>query len=122
VTSDLRQSLGELGERLAADHLERRGFQILARRHRTRFGELDLVAWDGRVLVFAEVKTRRSRRRTPFESLHDGKQAQVRRMAAAWLAEVTERPRAAELRFDAIAVTVDERRRLMAIEHVEAAF
>jgi len=43
-------------------------------------------------------------------------------MAAAWLAEVTERPRAAELRFDAIAVTVDERRRLMAIEHVEAAF
>ncbi len=122
MSTDLRQSLGETGERLAAEHLERQGFQILARRHRTRFGEIDLVAWDGRTLVFAEVKTRRSAGRTPFESLGEAKRAQVRRMAAAWLVEVPDRPRAAELRFDAIAVTVDGRRRLIRLDHLENAF
>jgi putative endonuclease len=46
----------------------------------------------------------------------------VRRIAAAWLAEVTERPRAAELRFDAIGVTVDAGGALLRLDHVEAAF
>jgi putative endonuclease len=120
---DARHALGEAGERLAAAHLERMGMQILARRHRTRFGELDLVAWDrDRTLVFAEVKTRRGTRRTPFEALGGAKRAQVRRMAAAWLNEVAERPHAPELRFDAIGVTVDAGGRLAALDHLEDAF
>ena len=62
MTTDQRHALGVLGEELAARHLERLGYDVLARRLRTRFGELDLVAWagDGRVLVFVEVKARRS--------------------------------------------------------------
>src|SRR3954447_9313516 len=60
VSDDLRHSLGAVGERLAAEHLERRGFEILERNFRTRWGELDLVAYDGRVLAFCEVKTRRA--------------------------------------------------------------
>jgi putative endonuclease len=120
---DLRHVLGETGERFAAEHLERLGLEILARRHRTRFGELDLVAWDGATtLVFVEVKTRRGARRTPFESLGLGKQRQVRRMAAAWLCEVADRPRAPELLFDALAVAVDGGGRLAALEHLEDAF
>src|SRR5690349_20841266 len=46
-TTDPRQSLGKLGERLACDELERRGYSILATRHRTRFGEIDIVCTRG---------------------------------------------------------------------------
>jgi putative endonuclease len=51
--------LGELGEALACEELMRRGLRILARRHRTRFGELDIIAVDGETTVFVEVKARR---------------------------------------------------------------
>jgi putative endonuclease len=124
VSTDPRHLLGEAGERMAAEHLERLGYAILARRHRTRFGELDLVAFDGTTIVFCEVKSRRGggRLRSPFESLGPAKRAQVRRMAAAWLSEVRDRPRGAELRFDAIGVRLDGTGRLEALEHVEAAF
>ena len=57
---DPRRALGRLGERLAAAHLQRLGFAILARNVRTRHGEIDLIAFDGEALVFVEVKTRRS--------------------------------------------------------------
>jgi putative endonuclease len=124
MSDDPRHRVGEVGERLAAEHLERLGYAILARRHRTRFGELDLVAFDGRTIVFCEVKSRRGggRRRTPFEALGPAKRAQVRRMAAAWLAEVRDRPRGVELRFDAIGVRLDGAGRLESLEHLEAAF
>ena len=52
-----RRQLGDAGEQLAADHLARRGFQILDRNYRTRWGELDIVACDERTIVFCEVKT-----------------------------------------------------------------
>jgi putative endonuclease len=58
VSSDPRQSLGQLGEDLACAELQRRGYAILARRFRTRLGEIDIVADDGGTLVFVEVKTR----------------------------------------------------------------
>src|SRR5205807_2831512 len=56
---DPRPALGRLGEQLAAEHLERNGFAILARRERTGAGEIDVIAFDGTTLVFAEVKARR---------------------------------------------------------------
>ena len=46
MSADLRHHLGQLGERVAAEHLERRGYEVVARNHRTRFGELDLIAAD----------------------------------------------------------------------------
>ena len=58
MPEDPRQILGKLGEELAAAELERRGYAILARRYRTRFGEIDIVARDGETLVFVEVKAR----------------------------------------------------------------
>lgn len=121
--TDLRRHLGQLGEQLALEHLERLGYALVARNHRTRFGELDLVVSDGHALVFAEVKTRRSSRPgRAWESLHAAKQAQVRRMAAAFLAEVADRPYCEELRFDAVGVTIDPRGRLIDLEHLEGAF
>ena len=58
MTSDHRQSLGQSGEDLACTELERRGYAILARRYRSRFGEIDVVARDDQTIVFVEVKAR----------------------------------------------------------------
>ena len=117
-----RQQLGRLGEQLAEAHFARLGFAVLARNHHTRRGELDLVLSDGRTLVFCEVKTRRLGTGEPFESLHGAKQAQVRSMAAAWLAEVVDRPWHDDLRFDAVGVLVDDRDELVRLDHLESAF
>ena len=122
MTTDQRHLLGRRGEQLAADHFERLGLRVLARNHRTRFGELDLVLEGDGLLVFCEVKTRRLGSGSPWESLHDAKRAQVRRMAAAYLAEVRERPWSPELRFDAVGVVIDAAGRLAGLEHLEGAF
>ncbi|MCW2990639.1 MAG: YraN family protein [Solirubrobacterales bacterium] len=120
---DARHHLGRLGEQLALEHLERLGYALVARNHRTRFGELDLVVCDGSALVFVEVKCRRGDRPgRPWENLHAAKRSQVRRMAAAFLAEVDDRPKAQDLRFDAVGVTIDPHGRLLALEHLEGAF
>jgi putative endonuclease len=123
VSSNTRQRLGGLGEQLAAEHLERRGFRIVERNYRTRWGELDIVACDGRTLVFCEVKTRRAGAGTvPLESVHPRKRRQVRRMAGSWFSQRSSHPFAAMLRFDAIGVVLDHRDRLVSLEHLEGAF
>jgi putative endonuclease len=122
MSTDLRHRLGRRGEDLAAEHLARRGFTVIARNHRTRFGEIDLVAHDGRTLVFCEVKTRRAGSGSPWDALGETKRAQVRAMARAYLAEVRDRPRASAYRFDAIGVVLDARERLVRLDHLEGAF
>jgi putative endonuclease len=124
VSSDARQQLGQRGEQLAAEHLERCGFAVLERNYRTRWGELDIVAFDGRTLAFCEVKTRRlsAPGRSPLESVRTGKRARVRKMAGRWLIERTERPYAENVRFDAIGVTFDAAGRLVRLDHLEGAF
>jgi putative endonuclease len=122
--------LGRLGERLAAAHLERLGFAIVARNVGTRYGEIDLIAFDGDALVFVEVKTRRSQRRwrltteeQPLAWLRTRQRARIRRVAAAWLhSEAANRPSAHTIRFDAIGVIVDEFDRLLCLDHLESAW
>lgn len=122
VSNDLRHRLGRVGEQLAAEHLERRGFAIVERNHRTRWGEIDLIAADDQRIVFCEVKTRRVGSSGPFDGLREAQCRRLRRMAAAWLQQRHDRPRAPELRFDAIGVTIDAHGRLVALEHLEGAF
>ena len=121
MSTDARRHLGGHGERLAAEHLERLGYSIVARNHRTRFGEIDLIAADRDTLVIVEVKTRRGRGR-PWDALGERKQRQVRRMGIAYMAEVDDRPKRARVRFDAIGVTLDATGRLTSLEHLENAF
>jgi putative endonuclease len=124
MPSDRTKELGRRGEELAAEHFSRLGYRVLARNHRTRFGELDLVLADQEeaTIVFCEVKSRRLGSGDWRDGLHEGKQKQVRTMAAAWLAKETDRPFGAELRFDAVGVTVDGRGELVRLDHYEAAF
>jgi putative endonuclease len=124
MSSDRRSELGRLGEQLAAEHLARRGFQIVERNYRTRWGELDIVAFDGHTLAFCEVKTRRARAAgvRPLEAVRTRKRSRVRKMAGSWLSERKDRPYADALRFDAIGVTLDPAGRLLSLEHLEGAF
>lgn len=125
-----RRETGRRGEELAADHLVRRGFSILERNFRTRWGELDIIAFDGRTLVFCEVKSRRysaadrhSRQTAaPFESLHPRKRQQVRRMANVWMSSRLDRPYAPVVRFDAIGVTFGADGGLVRLDHLEGGF
>lgn len=124
MSSDLRQKLGRHGEDLALQHLQRLGYRLISRNHRTRFGELDLIVCDDATIVFVEVKARRveASAGSAVESVPPRKQRQVRGMAAAWLVDCDDRPRSCDLRFDVVAVTVDAVGRLLRLEHLEAAF
>jgi putative endonuclease len=81
-----RLSLGRWGEGLAAEYLSQRGYTILEHNARTPYGELDLVASQGDILVFVEVKTRASRTLGPPEiSVTTVKQAHLLSAAKSYL-------------------------------------
>lgn len=128
VAADRRRRLGELGERIAREHLAASGLRLVDSNFRTRWGELDVVAASDRALIFCEVKTRVSQMPSgpfgPLASVGARKQRRVRMMARQWLAEHDRRAdaRPPELRFDAIGVTLDQAGRLVALEHLEGAF
>jgi putative endonuclease len=83
------QRFGRDSEAEAARHLQRAGYRIVARNYRTSFGEIDLVAYDGAVLAFIEVKARRSERfGTPQAAITADKQRRLTRVALAYLAGI----------------------------------
>ena len=99
-----RQSLGRLGEDLACRELQRRGYAILARRFRTRFGEIDVIARDGPTLVFVEVKTRRTAAfGGPTAAVNAAKQQRLVNMARSYLIGLG--GPAPPCRFDVVGVT-----------------
>ncbi len=81
-----QQELGRDGEDVAAGYLAQRGMQLVARNWRCRYGEIDIVALDGAVLVFCEVKTRRGTGYgVPLAAITAVKLARMRRLAVLWL-------------------------------------
>jgi putative endonuclease len=129
--ADRRRALGRLGEQIAARHLEGLRFSVLARNVRTRRGEIDLIAFDGATLVFAEVKTRRvgallpgpDPGQHPLAGLRARQRTRLRVLAAAWLREQrADRPHARTIRFDAIGILVDARGGLRRLDHLEGAW
>jgi putative endonuclease len=98
-----RQRLGELGERLACQELERLGYAVLARRYRTRFGEIDIIASDAGTVVFVEVKARLDRNfGDPAEAVTPQKQRRVVAMASDYVSR--HRLHETPCRFDVVAV------------------
>jgi putative endonuclease len=103
MTGDPRQELGKTGEEMACAELRRRGYAILARRFRTRVGELDIVARDGETLVFVEVKARASERfGTGAQAVTWRKRRRLARMAQEFLLRA--RLDRVPCRFDVVAV------------------
>lgn len=114
------KTAGAHAEALAADYLMRQGLTIVARNFRTRFGEIDLIACDGRTLVFVEVRLRRSTRfGGAVESITARKRARLVAAANGYLAGIGREP---PCRFDAILMrsldpqTIDWRRDILGVD------
>ncbi|MCX6561822.1 MAG: YraN family protein [Candidatus Aminicenantes bacterium] len=104
---DGRRRLGRWGEDEAARHLVRKGYELIERGYRGLRGEIDIIARDGEMLVFVEVKTRTDEDfGPPEEAVTPAKQTQVRRIARAFLAE--KGLGSPFCRFDVIAVEIAE--------------
>jgi len=121
-----RRRTGQIAEDLVAQRLAAAGWRIVERNARTRYGELDLVALDGPTLVFVEVKAGREGAQLgperPILSIDFRKQRRVRRLATAWMSERRDLSPYAEIRFDAVGVTLDRAGRATDFEHIEGAF
>jgi len=115
--SDGRKALGRWGESLAAEHLQAKGYEILARNWRTARGEIDLIARAGQLFVFVEVKTRRGRSTgTPEEGMTVHKARQLFNLAQAYFYEQDIED--ADWRIDLVAVELDQHGRLLRCEHI----
>jgi putative endonuclease len=98
-----RGEVGRRGEDMAAERLANRGYRIIERNFRTREGEVDLIAWDGPVLAFIEVKARRGRAYgLPEESITATKSKRLIAVAYAYMQEMDEPPE--DWRIDAVAI------------------
>ena len=113
---DPRRARGADGEARAARWYEARGWEVLDRNWRDgRNGEIDLVLRRERMIVFCEVKARRTAAYgSPAEAVTPAKQARIRRLASAWL--TAQEVRGVEVRFDVVAILGDD------LEVIEAAF
>ena len=115
------KTLGRRGEDAAARFLKRLGYKILDRGRRLAAGELDLVALDGRTIVFVEVKTRTSADAGhPAEAVDEVKQRKLTRLAVTFLKRhgLLEFP----ARFDVVAITWPDKGGRPVIEHFKNAF
>jgi len=114
-----RSPLGDRGENRAARFLRNAGYKIIMRNFRCELGEIDIIARDGKTLVFVEVKTRGYDDPAPEEQVNDSKQHQVTKAARFYLARYgTPQPPA---RFDVIAIVWPNGQDPM-IRHTKSAF
>lgn len=116
-----KKTLGQRGEAAAARYLRRRRYKILAKSTKFGRGELDLVALDGKTIVFVEVKTRQSDvLGHPAEAVDHRKQLKLTRLATAFLKRhgLLECPS----RFDVVGITWPARKWFPTIEHIKNAF
>ncbi len=121
MPTDTRRSTGIKGEEEAARFLTRSGYAILDRNVRTRAGEIDLVAKEGKTLVFVEVKTRRELEGDPPQAaVHTRKQNRLAKLAHGYLK--LKRIRHTPCRFDVVAVIINDEGGVKAIRHIPNAF
>jgi putative endonuclease len=121
VPSDTRRVTGVRGEEEAARFLQRCGYAILDKNVRTRAGEIDLVAKEGRTLVFVEVKTRKDLAPEPPQTaVNTRKQNRLGRLALGYLK--LKRMREVPCRFDVVSIIVNDDGAVRAIRHIPNAF
>ncbi len=110
--------LGDRGERAAARFLRRKGLRVITRGYRTRHGEIDLIAREGEVLVFVEVKSRR--RGVPAEAVTPEKRRRITLAALHFLRKHNLLD--IRSRFDIVAIVWPDERGEPQIEHLPNAF
>lgn len=115
------KSLGQRGEALARRHLKRLGYQLVGGGERDFLGELDIVAVDGKTVVFIEVKTRATHDAGhPAEAVDAEKQRRLTRLALSYLRRHSLLNQST--RFDVIAITWPQNAKQPQLEHIQNAF
>jgi putative endonuclease len=119
----VRRGLGDLGENLAADYLQKHGYVIRERNWRCgRLGEIDIVAEDGGYLVFVEVRTRRGRAYgSPEDSITVAKKLRLVQLAMSYRQEHADAGLPLDERIDVVAVELTAAGRLFRIDIVKNA-
>lgn len=114
-----KKRAGDHGEDIALQYLSRRGYELVERNYRTRYGEIDLILRQNATLVFVEVKLRRGAGfGDPIEAVTPRKQESIRRLAEQYIAEV--QPSFDEARFDVVGVLAGGK--TSRIQHIKDAF
>jgi putative endonuclease len=115
-----KRRMGDFGERVAANHLEAKGYKILERNWSVREGEIDIIASRGNDLVFVEVRSRRGQEHgLPEESISERKRAHIRAAASAYIQQNPGAP--PEHRIDVIVLELDRKGRVVRVEQFENA-
>lgn len=115
------KELGKFGEEIAAEYLADIGYSIIKRNYRCENGEIDVIAKDNDVIVFIEVKTRRSLKYgIPQSAVTQQKQSQISMVALSYLNQVNAFD--SPCRFDVIAITLPPASKELQIEHIQNAF
>ncbi len=113
------QIVGKEGERAAEIYLKKKGYRIVERNYRCAVGELDLIALDGKVIVFVEVKTRSGDRfGSPLESVPRYKQRKMIQTALFFMSQ--HRLHERQARFDVVGISRGGKKPL--IQHIQNAF
>jgi len=111
-----RKTIGDSGEDLAAIYLQNIGYKIIAKKFRTRRGEIDIVAVDGDTLVFVEVKTRNNEKfGNPIAQITQKKANRIYQTAEEYI--VKQNCRDMDCRIDAICVNMDGEAHDYHVEH-----
>jgi len=117
---NLRQILGEKGEKQAARYLKKKGYKIVTANYRCKYGEIDLIARYADILIFIEVKTRTSTYfGVPAAAVDYRKQQQISKVAHHYL--ITHHNDDVDARFDVISI-LSPRGQKAEIEHISDAF
>jgi putative endonuclease len=103
-----KQAIGKRGERLALQFLSRNSYRVVARNFSCCFGEIDIIARQGKTLVFIEVKTRSSVNfGLPEESIRPAKIKHLKRAAQFYIKVCACQEQ--EFRFDVVAIVLQEK-------------
>lgn len=111
---------GNKGETLAVEYLQKKGYKIIERNFRTRFGEIDIVCQNAQTLIFVEVKTKIGHDfGEPEEMVNKKKISQVKKMGEVYL-----QGKGGDFlcRVDAVAVVLKEDGTVERLEHYEAVY
>lgn len=115
------RSLGIYGEKAATSYLENQGYNIIERNYRCKLGEIDIIAVDGDVIAFIEVKTRRSEKFCrPGDSVNFAKQKKIIKTALCFISQ--KKLTDWMSRFDVVEVIVDNKEKIEKVTLIKNAF
>jgi len=119
-----KRKIGDVGEKIAADYLEKNGCQIIERNYQKPWGEIDIIAQDKTGLIFIEVKTREKQKTgkafSPEDNVHFAKQQRLIKTAETYLSE-KDYPEETDWQIDVISVELNWQTRKASLRHFKNA-